>query len=106
MAQKRNLELKKKKRKRSGRINTTSTACSRRGGKYKDADHRCEELGIRIREKKKAEKYQELEKLKKSWKQSKESLKQSVKKREGYFRRAALTEKDEEEKNAFQYWQM
>ena len=33
VAQKRNLELKKKKRKRSGRINTTSTACSRRGGK-------------------------------------------------------------------------
>lgn len=54
----------------------------------------------------KAEKYQELEKLKKSWKQSKESLKQSVKKREGYFRRAAFAEKDEEEKNAFQYWQM
>ena len=34
--------------------------------KYKDADHRCEELGIRIREKEeKLKKYQELEKLKK-----------------------------------------
>ena len=76
--------------------------------KYKDADHRCEELGIRIREKEeKLKKYQELEKLKKELETIEGKLETvSEKKEKDISEEQLLQKKDEEEKNAFQYWQM
>ena len=67
VAQKRNLELKKKKAEKDlEELTPLLQLAVEEAEKYKDADHRCEELGIRIREKEeKLKKYQELEKLKK-----------------------------------------
>lgn len=109
VAQKRNLELKKKKAEKDlEELTPLLQLAVEVAEKYKDADHRCEELGIRIREKEeKLKKYQELEKLKKSWKQSKESLKQSVKKKRRIFPKSSFCRKKmRKKKNAFQYWQM
>ena len=65
VAQKRNLELKKKKAEKDlEELTPLLQLAVEEAEKYKDADHRCEELGIRIREKEeKLKKYQELEKL-------------------------------------------
>ncbi|MFQ7421009.1 MAG: hypothetical protein ACLRNZ_14770 [Blautia massiliensis (ex Durand et al. 2017)] len=67
MAQKRNLELKKKKAEKDlEELTPLLQLAVEEAEKYKDADHRCEELGIRIREKEeKLKKYQELEQLQK-----------------------------------------
>ena len=52
MAQKRNLELKKKKAEKDlEELTPLLQLAVEVAEKYKDADHRCEELGIRIREK-------------------------------------------------------
>ena len=68
--------------------------------KYKDADHRCEELGIRIREKEeKLKKYQELEKLKKELETIEGKLETvSEKKKKDISEEQLLQKKDEEEK--------
>lgn len=103
MAQKRNLELKKKKAEKDlEELTPLLQLAVEEAEKYKDADHRCEELGIRIREKEeKLKKYQELEKLKKSWKQSKESLKQSVKKEKDISEEQLLQKKMRKKKTPF-----
>ena len=101
VAQKRNLELKKKKAEKDlEELTPLLQLAVEVAEKYKDADHRCEELGIRIREKEeKLKKYQELEKLKKELETIEGKLETvSEKKEKDISEEQLLQKKDEEEK--------
>ena len=101
VAQKRNLELKKKKAEKDlEELTPLLQLAVEEAEKYKDADHRCEELGIRIREKEeKLKKYQELEKLKKELETIEGKLETvSEKKEKDISEEQLLQKKDEEEK--------
>ena len=96
MAQKRNLELKKKKAEKDlEELTPLLQLAVEEAEKYKDADHRCEELGIRIREKEeKLKKYQELEKLKKELETIEGKLRNSQwKKKRRIFPKSSFAEK-------------
>ena len=98
---KRNLELKKKKAEKDlEELTPLLQLAVEEAEKYKDADHRCEELGIRIREKEeKLKKYQELEKLKKELETIEGKLETvSEKKEKDISEEQLLQKKDEEEK--------
>lgn len=100
-AQKRNLELKKKKaEKQLEELFPQLQLAAEELEKYKDADHRCEKLGIQIREKEeKLKKYQELEKTEKELKITKGKLEESRgKKEENILKEQLLQKKAEEEK--------
>ena len=100
-AQKRNLELKKKKaEKQLEELFPQLQLAAEELEKYKDADHRCEKLGIQIREKEeKLKKYQELEKTEKELKITKGKLEESRgKKEENILKEQILQKKAEEEK--------
>lgn len=109
VAQKRNLELKKKKAEKDlEELTPLLQLAVEEAEKYKDADHRCEELGIRICEKEeKLKKYQELEKLKKELETIEGKLETvSEKKRRIFPKSSFCRKKMRKKKNAFQYWQM
>ena len=99
MAQKRNLELKKKKAEKDlEELTPLLQLAVEEAEKYKDADHRCEELGIRIREKEeKLKKYQELEKLKKELETIEGKLETVSEKKEKDISEEQLLQKKEEE---------
>lgn len=100
-AQKRNLELKKKKaEKQLEELFPQLQLAAEELEKYKDADQRCEKLGIQIREKEeKLKKYQELEKTEKELKITKGKLEESRgKKEENILKEQLLQKKAEEEK--------